>query len=71
MSDFKQGQSVLNKVDKLKYTIDFISKTDGTPGERLLVIRLAGRYKWLWTLTSPAITSTLPESYAKEVLVII
>ncbi len=69
---FKQGARVKYSVDGLIYTVEHVTEVGGTPNERFYIIKLAGRYRWLWQFTeSPAITHTLPEGYAKKTLTLL
>jgi hypothetical protein len=65
---FKVGDPVRYSVDKQKYTVEAVTQTAGTPTERFYVIRLLGRYGWMSPFGAPAITHTLPEGYALQVL---
>lgn len=68
---FERGQHVKYSVDNQRYIIEHVTQTAGTPSERFYVLRLFGRYSIISPFGTPAITHTLPESYAKNVLTII
>lgn len=65
---FKVGDQVKFAADGQLYIVDAVTQTAGTPTERFYVIRLLGKYKWLWPFGSPSITHTLPEGYALQTL---
>lgn len=63
---FAINETVAYTVDGLKYQVEDITNTAGTPQERFYTFRLLGRYSFGWIYTPPAITHTFSESYVRE-----
>jgi hypothetical protein len=62
--EFTKGDTVVFNLDQRRYTVAGISGADHLPGERLILIQLAGRWPWPF-----AITHLIPASLASEFLV--